>query len=536
MTPKSYNGKRKQVKKFSAFATHYDYWDTVTRHLKSQEPQGLYEALQEDQPRCLYFDLDGRPELRGMHEDIVELLRYFVRWTLGGESLGWGVEDPIPVTLSSQDPNKYSCHVVFPQIQFANHKHMREFVEPILRTLPMLTIEEDGNPVPLLDLVVDRVPYMRFQLLRGPFACKLKDGLLRPDTCLRPDDEEYFRDNPLSCFAGYLEDDFKLPMLALDQLMESIPEVHEAELRTCNATARVNGSIASLSSDGDWTPSLNDMTLLYTEEFQMRNTIRSQDFSCKSPIEVYETALQMLHPARASQFWSWFRISGVTYSMLERYNDDSDAKDRIWQAHRNWSRSYHRYDDEENVDSVLRSSGKRVSGLQLLVKLAKWDNPDANIVGPLSPGLEKARIKTQKTAADKGIVSRNPELFRIDFQRPGTGRLNLAGRPDIEKFEVALKEINPDRAIHELSRKAIQNIAHGMLKRYKGQEHMVQRILNAHDEWCVLDSVYGHEARRTLLAKQDESPHDDPPADLSLLLQMLKHDNPEGKIKLNFVL
>ena len=29
---------------------------------------------------------------------------------------------------------------------------------------------------------------------------------------LRPDDDGYFRDDPLSCFAGYVQDDLKLPM------------------------------------------------------------------------------------------------------------------------------------------------------------------------------------------------------------------------------------------------------------------------------------------------------------------------------------
>lgn len=529
MIPKNYRGKRRQVKKFSAFPTHCDYWDTVLRHLKLQEPQGLFEALQEDQARCLYFDLDGRPELRGMHEDIIELLRAFVRWTLGGDDLGWAQEDPIPVVLSSPDPNKYSSHVLFPQIQFANYEHMRRYVELILKALPLLTIEEDGRQVPLLASVVDCAPYMRFQLLRGPFACKLKDGLLRPDTCLVPDDEEYFRNDPLSCFAGYVDEDFNLPMLTLEKLMEIKPELQETQLQTCDAVARVNGSIASLPDAGEWGPSLHDQTLLFVEEFQMQGCNRSQDLSCMNPVEVYETTLEMLHPGRASQWWSWFRICGVTYSMLERYNDDSEARDRIWQAHHNWSRSFLRYSEEENVDAVLSSQGKRVSGLQLLVKLAKWDNPDVNVIGPFSSGLQTARANARNKAADKGIVSRNPELFKADFQQAGKGTLNFVGRPDIEAFELALTEgINPDRATHERTRKFVTSVTQCMLEHYKDQKEMLQRVYDVHDKWCMLDSSSDLDrCREALLLQQEESS-----ADLNMLLQVVKHDNPDGHIKL----
>jgi len=260
---------------------------------------------------------------------------------------------------------------VFPQIQFCDHSEQDGYIKVLLDGLPALLIDlADGEHVPILAKLVDRVPYTRFQLFRGPHACKLVSGQLRPETSLQPD--KLFRDDPLTCFAGRTEPSYALELPSVQNVLDWNPEVS-------NLHKRHQQRILDATVDGPRQISPQDQANLYTELFRQRASVGIIDFAGMTDLEQYEAALKWIHPERASHWWSWFRISGVTSRMLERYSDNPVARDRIWHAHRRWSRAYPAFTEEENIELVQQSAGRPVSGLHLLLNLVRFDNPDVQV-------------------------------------------------------------------------------------------------------------------------------------------------------------
>mmetsp|Transcript_116921 Transcript_116921/g.212751 ORF Transcript_116921/g.212751 Transcript_116921/m.212751 type:complete len:538 (+) Transcript_116921:68-1681(+) len=361
------NPGRTQVMKYSSFDSHWSYWEEISRNLKTERLQCLHEVIPEHSPRCLYFDLDGKPEYRDLHEQLVTWLRSFVHWFFAGSKLGWDPEDPEPVVMLSANPSKYSCHIVFPQIQFANFETQAEYVTVLMTALPALVAELDGGEeVPLLERLVDRVPYTKFQCFRGPYACKMKDGELRPETQFVP--ESFFENDQRSCFASYVNRDWALELAPVNDLLqwnEELRHHHETYM------SRMPSSMGGM-------PSHQDQLCLYDPMFQQPGG-GCWDFAGLPNLEVYEELLRWLHPERAKQFWSWFRICGITFTMLEEYQDKPEARERIWRAHHAWSSRYDYFTESENVEQVEKSRGKRVSGLVLLKKLVRFDNPDMQV-------------------------------------------------------------------------------------------------------------------------------------------------------------
>mmetsp|Transcript_130538 Transcript_130538/g.418556 ORF Transcript_130538/g.418556 Transcript_130538/m.418556 type:complete len:483 (+) Transcript_130538:93-1541(+) len=378
-----------QARKYSAFQSHEDYWEVVNDRLNDGLLHNLHEVLQEREARCLYFDLDGPPSYRAIHNEIISLLRQYVWWFFGGERRGWRPEALEPVVLTSEDPNKYSAHVVFPEVQFRDHAHQEEYIKVLLSALPALTVDmPDGSSLPLLEKLVDCVPYSRFQLFRGPYACKLKQGQLRADTCLEP--EGYFRSDPLAAFASHVDPGYALALPSVEQLLaenEELRHFRNSRSSSISLSARrgQNGMVSSV-----------DEANLFQPLFQMLGE-GELDLVGMTDVEQFETALKWLHPYRATQFWSWFRLSGVTYSMLARYTDDPGARRRIWDAHFAWSRGYESFDKEENVYAIERCQGRPVSGLSLLTRLARFDNPGMTVRETVMriafSGLERPRKK-----------------------------------------------------------------------------------------------------------------------------------------------
>lgn len=363
--------KPRQARKYAAFQSHEEFWESISDHNRRGRPQNLHEVLPADRPRCLYFDVDGSPEHSKLHNQIMAWLRHYVRWFFGGDHLGWSPTDPDPVVLRSSDPTKYSCHVVFPQIQLTDYAQQREYLGVLLNGLPALVVDlEDGESVPILQQLVDRVPYTQFQLFRGPFACKLSAGQLRPETMLEP--EGYFRSDPLTCFAGYVYPDYALALPPVQQLLD-----WNEELRHLNKQQQQRVHAATREEPRAVSPL--DVANLYQAAFQQHSGGGTVDFAGMTDLEKYEEALRWLHPERASQWWSWFRISGVTCKMLQRYRDNQPACERIWSAHFAWSRSYPDFDQGENVDMVRAGRNRPTSGIQLLLNLVRFDNPDMTV-------------------------------------------------------------------------------------------------------------------------------------------------------------
>jgi len=122
-----------------------------------------------------------------------------------------------------------------------------------------------------------------------------------------------------------------------------------------------------------------DELLLFDSVFQNVGEAAALDFAGYFPVDFYERALKLLHPDRASQWWTWFRVCGVTYSLLDAHGHDATLRQRIWKAHHQWAGTFHRYSFAENEMIVLKCAGKRVSGLALLRRLVRFDNPDVRI-------------------------------------------------------------------------------------------------------------------------------------------------------------
>lgn len=362
------NGLTKNAMKFGSFASHWEYWETIRKYKQNEVMQNFHELIPASSPRCLYFDIDGAPEYRELHDDIIHWLRIYLRWVFSADKLGWDEQYPEPVVLTTENPGKYSCHVLFPQIQFANHDEQQLYMKVLLTALPKLEVElEGGMSIPILERVIDHVPYSAWQNFRGPYACKLKDGSLRAETQLRPS-SGYFEGCELSCFASYVDADRALALPDVSELLEWNPELshyyeqHKNRLRATGA-------------DGDC--SMHDMSL-YESSFQQKGG-GLIDFAGVPDVEVYEEALNFLHPDRAIQWWSWFRICGVTSSMLEMYGRDAELRKRIWQAHHKWSSQYSHFTIAENTEMVEKGFGKRTSGLAFLKRLVRFDNPQMEV-------------------------------------------------------------------------------------------------------------------------------------------------------------
>jgi len=359
----------RRAMRYASFSSYYEYWDCISRYQKGGRPQNLHEVLMSTNPRCLYFDLDGDSRFKSVQNEIVEWLRQYVRWFFSGDRLGWDLSDPKPVVLVSSEPSKYSCHVVFPQLQFADHASQHVYLPALLTALPALEVDaEDEDKLAILQVLVDRMPYTKFQPLRGPYACKLKDRELHTDTQLVPEDS-FFQSDPLTCFAGYVEPSYALPMPPLAQLLQWNRDISDFEKQHRERIA---------APDGGKSISPQDAANLYDSAFQQPQG-GILDLAGQDDIAVYEQALKWIHPERALQYWSWFRICGVTCSMLEQHADDAAAQTRIWGAHRSWSSSYPHYSDEENLQTVEKARGKRPSGVALLRRLVRFDNPNMDI-------------------------------------------------------------------------------------------------------------------------------------------------------------
>ena len=83
----------------------------------------------------------------------------------------------------------------------------------------------EGGEERLLQRLVDSAVYKPFQLLRGPYACKLdKKGQVVGSSKFEP--QEVFRKDELTCFAGYVREDYALPLPSIDEILQQ----HEALL------------------------------------------------------------------------------------------------------------------------------------------------------------------------------------------------------------------------------------------------------------------------------------------------------------------
>jgi len=308
----------------------------------------LFEVLDESSPRCLYFDLDGDVKYREREDFIIHELKTYVEREFECEFL-------TPVIIRSQDQSKFSCHLIFPEIQFANHTHQLQYVPRLLYHLKDFSQE--------LVEVVDRAPYSRFQNFRLPWAVKLslKDGI-KPNS--RFDPNKPYLDDWKTIFAGYTNPAYRRKLPAAKAWIMTGP-ITRLRIRSPHERA-------------------SDINCLYLEKF-LQNEPKGV---CELPdlhtdqVAWFQFCLDRINPSRADHWWSWFRLCGMVYRIMHPDEWDVDAvenphADTILEIFLKWSSSYKDYNRQENIDLINGARGKeRISGPRLLKNIIMFDNPN----------------------------------------------------------------------------------------------------------------------------------------------------------------
>lgn len=300
----------------------------ITGWGKDQENGGhnLHEVLDCIQPRCLYFDCDAKGEnvtwASDNHEEIINDLCCHIANTfkLGSEYFRRKFNEP--VVLSNRDPTKYSVHIVFPQLQFKDARQQNEYLFLLERTLPANSH---------LRKVVDLQVYSKFQLFRTLYASKLDAGTsrLRPETALQPVSGYPFRGDDLTCFAGHVAQRHKEPLLLSPcELLQKDPHLlqllkEEAHRR---AIGKRGGNGGPSAPGCDIALEISEFIVVKKEETSSSSAVDDDlllapriDFSAiRRPSTRFRVALHNIHPGRGNQFWSWFRLAGVTYHEMEQ--------------------------------------------------------------------------------------------------------------------------------------------------------------------------------------------------------------------------
>jgi len=341
------SGKARMVFKYANVEEGHDHlleFSSQEYECEDEEPPHLFEVLYEHIPRCLYFDLDGPPDKSGMETELIATLTKYVEQEFELPNL-------TAVRVRSFDTEKFSCHVIFPEIQFADHEHQSQYVPRLLYHMA-----EFSEPAKVLAEVVDPTPYSKFQLFRLPWSVKLslQKGLVKESLFVPM---QPYKNDWKTVFAGYTNAAYRRPL----------PKPKPWEHKRLRRLGFRSG--------------LSDINCLYLEKFLQHENAGTFEFP-EDRVEAFRSALSKLNPARASHWWSWFRLSGVTYRLMhpKEFDDDTVENERAGEYLKvflEWSKQYPTYDESENLDMIYRCQGvKRISGGYMLRNLAMFDNPN----------------------------------------------------------------------------------------------------------------------------------------------------------------
>eukprot|EP00397_Hematodinium_sp_SG-2012_P020020 GEMP01020602.1.p1 GENE.GEMP01020602.1~~GEMP01020602.1.p1 ORF type:complete len:564 (+),score=80.57 GEMP01020602.1:81-1772(+) len=382
--------KKGPVFKYAHLETHDQFLELSHKHA----PTSFFEVLHEDSPRCLYFDIDSKAEHKAREAEIISTLTKFVEQHMEMDNLQ-------SVVLRNPQAEKMSIHVIFPEVQFPNHLVQCYHVPRLLHDMKRSS--------DLLDEVVDPTPYSRFQLYRAPFAAKMSktEGLLVGTTFELA--TETFSGDPKTMFAGYVN--------AMYRRRLPVPQPWMP------VTLRRYGIRSGIS----------DINCLFQHKFEQPERTGTYTFE-GTPVECLRQALKLIHPMRASHWWSWFRMSGIMYRLMHPHyvlpprvgspmawptpprDDDGDSSnnaqpvnggvmlpskvnallstgttgkssadapvevpsEELLEVFLEWSKKYPTYDRAENLEMVYRCEGRRVSGPWLLSHIVIFDNPNVD--------------------------------------------------------------------------------------------------------------------------------------------------------------
>eukprot|EP00922_Rhytidocystis_sp_ex-Travisia-forbesii_P050752 GHVS01075388.1.p1 GENE.GHVS01075388.1~~GHVS01075388.1.p1 ORF type:complete len:487 (+),score=47.15 GHVS01075388.1:97-1557(+) len=351
----------KVVKKYTTVASHISLLSALLDSHSVGRPFPIYEIIVEQQPRVLYFDIDGPISEKQAHCNIVNDISDTI-------STAFKLSAKLsPTVLLSDATHKYSSHILFPQLQFCNHSEQSLCISLVFRLIAKL--------YPKLAAFVDTRPYSSFQAFRAPFAVKLKapSGDETPTSAGRGIllIDRIFSDNPLTAFSTYVNPSYSV-----------IPRgVRTADVILNNAAViclRTNNELKRPAALSVGTSGVN--LDIFSDEFIVKEeTSKTVFYSCDDFVYAYETLLPLLHPSRSSHFDSWLYLSYTTYNLLVTHAIASPVlQRRVWTSWFAWSSGYKNFDQKENEDVVLRCKGRsRQSNgpLYTLLRMVQHDRP-----------------------------------------------------------------------------------------------------------------------------------------------------------------
>jgi len=384
------SGEPRAVKKFSFFESYKEYHSYIQLCRASGQVQGLDEMLLHDQERVLYFDLDCKTDvtsLKAISSQIVEVLSCYVQWF-------FLLDKPAtPVVLWSEQAEKFSVHVLFPEIQFPTHAHQMLYLPTLVQGMRLV----EGK-FSFIRALVDPFPYNKTQFFRGPYAAKLRPTGYDASTALIPGN--LFRGDPLTPFIGYCNPDYKLELPTLSEIVSQRASLHRQ--------ARMQRDCVGSSDD----------MVLWDEEFVQNRDACLEDLRNMHEVDQFAALLPHLHPLRASHYWSWFRVAGVAARLMKMY---PALEEDVWQAFETWSQQFPRYCPLENRGVLDKAAEKEgLPTVKLVEQLASFDNTQLEI-----------RLGTREDVRSKGEPTR-AELEQYLWERGQTaesymGQLLLAG-------------------------------------------------------------------------------------------------------------
>jgi hypothetical protein len=277
----------------------------------------------------------------------------------------------IPVVMTTDSPNKYSCHLVFPQIQFKDQIEQNTYLSTFFKCLN--SIQDDFSFLPRL---VDKQPYGVFQCFRGPRACKvdcmLEDAPLKEDSALIP--QEFFNGDELTGFIGYVNPAYKISLEPLEQIVEQsdFKKAHHCEY-------------IERSSPSDYSQEFRDdisrvsLLGLFVDEFIKDEPAKILEIPEGDAADEFQIYLNNLHPDRAHHYLSWRWISNVAYRLIADDIDNAEYKEKVMSIFLNWASAYPYYDEQENVRMVEMWARYNQRTLGFIYDLVTYDNPGVEI-------------------------------------------------------------------------------------------------------------------------------------------------------------
>eukprot|EP00922_Rhytidocystis_sp_ex-Travisia-forbesii_P050757 GHVS01075395.1.p1 GENE.GHVS01075395.1~~GHVS01075395.1.p1 ORF type:complete len:476 (+),score=66.37 GHVS01075395.1:45-1472(+) len=324
------NSELKVVKKYSTVTSHRYLLSSLLQSHSLGHPFPLYEIIVEQQPRVLYFDIDGPISEKQSHRNIVNDISEII-------SAAFKLSVPLrPTVLLSDTNQKYSSHILFPQLQFCNQSEQSLCIPLLFRLI--------STRCPKLAALVDTKPYSSFQAFRAPFAVKLKHPTTTTTTASKSNAttiagrgvlliDKLFSDDPLTTFSTYLNPSYSaIPpsVRTADVILNNSAVIY---LRTKNEFKQINTNRSQpVESTGRYLD-------IYADEFVIKDEkARTVFYSSEDWVLSYERLLPLLHPSRCSHFGSWFRLARITYSLLAFDAIQSpDLQRRVWSSWFGWS-------------------------------------------------------------------------------------------------------------------------------------------------------------------------------------------------------